>query len=57
MILKQKTQISLSQKSNFYKVIVSNKVSFGKKDFNFFIGYKDNEKGKSLCIMLPKMSE
>ena len=57
MILKQKTQISLPQKSNFDKVIVSNKVSFGKKDFNFFMGYKDNEKGKSLGIMLPKMSE
>ena len=57
MILKQKTQISLPQKSNFDKVIVFNKVSFGKKDFNFFMRYKDNEEGKSLCIMLPEMSE
>ena len=57
MILKQKTQISLPQKSNFDKVIVFNKVSFGKKDLNFFMRYKDNEEGKSLCIMLPEMSE
>ena len=26
------------------KIIVSNKVSFGKKDFKYFIGYKDAKK-------------
>ena len=25
------------------KIVVSYKVSFGKKDFKYFIGYKDNE--------------
>ena len=38
------------------KLIVPKKVSFGKKGFKCFIGYKDNEKVKSLCIMFPKMS-
>ena len=36
--------------------IVFNKVSFDKKGFKYFIGYKDDEKVKPLCIMLPKMS-
>ena len=26
------------------KIVVSNKVSFGKKDFKYFIGYKDAKK-------------
>ena len=34
------------------KIVVSNKVSFGK---NVFIGYKD-DKIKTLCIFLPKIS-
>ena len=38
------------------KILVSNKVLFGKKGFNFFIDYKDDEKAKPLCIMHPKMS-
>ena len=38
------------------KLTVFNKVSFGKKGFNNFIGYRDNEKVKPLCIMLPKVS-
>ena len=38
------------------KLIVSNKVSFGKKGFKIFIPYKDNEKVNQLCIMLPKVS-
>ena len=35
------------------KIVVSNKFSFGKKDF---IGYKDAKKITPLCILLPKMS-
>ena len=31
------------------------KVPFGKKGFRYFIGYKDNEKGKPLSTKLPKM--
>ena len=37
------------------KIVVSNKVSFGKKGFKYFIGYKD-AKIRPLCIFLPKMS-
>ena len=35
----------------------SNKVSFGKKVFEYFFGYKDNEKVKPLCVMLPKIQK
>ena len=38
------------------KTVVSNKVSFGKKGFKYFIGYKDAKKVKPLCRFLPKMS-
>ena len=38
------------------KIVVSNKVFFGKKCFKYFIGYKDAKKIKPLCIFLPKMS-
>ena len=38
------------------KIIVRNKVSLSKKGFKWSIGYKDNEKVKLLCIMLPKMN-
>ena len=38
------------------KILVSNKISIGKKDFKYFVGYKDNENVKLLCIILSKMS-
>ena len=47
------------------KIVVCNKVSFGKKGLNisfgkkgfkYFIGYKDAEKIRTLSIFLPKMS-
>ena len=38
------------------KIIVSNKVPFGKKGFKNFIGYKDAKKNKPLCVFLPKMT-
>ena len=42
---------------NVNKVIVSNKVAFGKKAFKYFIRYKnDYEKVMPLRIMLPKRS-
>ena len=34
---------------------VSNKVSFGKKGFKYFIGYKDAKKIRPLCIFFLKM--
>ena len=37
-------------------IIVSNKVPFGKKGFEYFIGYKDDREVTPLCIILPKMS-
>ena len=36
--------------------MVFNKISFGKKGFKNFIGYKDGKKVRPLCILLPKMS-
>ena len=40
---------------NIDRIEVSNKVPFGKKGFQYFIGCKDDhEKVISLCIMLPK---
>ena len=38
------------------KTVVSNKVSFGKKGFKYFIDYKDAKGIRPLCIFLPKMS-
>ena len=38
------------------KIVVCNKVSFGKKSFKYFIGYKDRKKNKPLCTFLQKMS-
>ena len=38
------------------KIVVSNKVSFGKEAFKYFIGYKDAKKVRPLCIFLLKMS-
>ena len=36
--------------------MISDKVFYGKKGLKYFIGNKDDEKVKPLCIMLPKMS-
>ena len=38
------------------EIVVSTKVSFGKKGFKYFIGYKDDKKVEPLCLFLPKMS-
>ena len=35
------------------EIVVSNKVSFGKKVFKNFTGYKDAKKIAALCIFLP----
>ena len=32
------------------KVVVSNKFIFGKQDFKYFIGYKDDKEIRPLCI-------
>ena len=38
------------------KIVVSNKLYFGKKWFEYFIGYKDAKKIGPLYIFLPKIS-
>ena len=38
------------------KILVSNEVSFGKKGFKYFIGYKDAKKIRPVCIFLIKVS-
>ena len=32
------------------------KFAFGKQNFKYFIGYKDNKNIRSLCIFFPEMS-
>ena len=36
------------------KIVVSNKVSFGKKGFKYFIGYNDINKNQSFMYISPK---
>ena len=38
------------------KIVVSNKIFFGKKGLRYFVGYKDYKKIIPLCIFLPKMT-
>ena len=38
------------------KIVVSNKASFGKKRFKYFIGNKNVSKIRSLCVFVPKTS-
>ena len=38
------------------KIVVSNKISFGKNGFKHFIGYNNAEKYRPLWIFFPKMS-
>ena len=47
---------SIGDVNNNNKIIVSNKVAVGKKSFKYFIGYKDDEKVKPLCVILPKLT-
>ena len=39
-----------------YQIVVSNKLPFGKQDFNYFIGYKDNKNITPLCKLFPEIS-
>ena len=38
------------------EIVISNKIPFGKQDFKYFIGYKDNKKIRPLRILFPEMS-
>ena len=53
---RNKTPISLKD-VDIEKVLVSNKISFGEKNYKYLIGYLYNDnKVKPLHIMLPKTS-
>ena len=41
---------------NIGKIVISNKVLYGKKGFKYFVRYKGDDKIKRLCIMLSKIS-
>ena len=38
------------------EIVVSNKFPFGKQDFKYLIGYKDNKEIRPLCILFQEMS-
>ena len=42
-------------KIDIKKIVVLDKLFFGKQDFKYFIGYKDLEKIKFLCIFCPQI--
>ena len=50
-----KSTISIN-KTYINKMVVLDKISFGKKDFRNFISYKTGKKFRTLCILLLKMS-
>ena len=52
-VLLYKSQIS---NIDINKIVVSNKLNFGKQDFKYFIGCKDSKKIRPLCIFFPEMS-
>ena len=52
---KHKRPISIKN-IDINKITVSNKVSFGKQGFKYFIGYKDAKKIRAISTFLPKIS-
>ena len=38
------------------EIVVCYKIPFGKQDFKYFIGYKENKEIRPLCIFFPAMS-
>ena len=48
-----KSLISLN-KIDIKKIEVYKKFAFGKQDFRYFTGYKDNKKIKLLCMFFPE---
>ena len=37
------------------EIVVSNKFPFGKQDFQYCIGYKDNKETRPLCVFFIEM--
>ena len=46
----------LIHNTDINKIVVSSKVSFAKKDFKYFFGYKHAKEIRPLCILLPKIN-
>ena len=38
------------------EIVISHKFPFGKQDFKYFIGYKNNKEIRPLCIFFPEMT-
>ena len=55
MSYKSKYPIAISN-VDIKQILISDKVSYHKKGSEYFIGYKDNDKAKLTCIMLPEVS-
>ena len=54
MILKLKnTNVMKISDIDINKILVSDKLPFGKQDFRYFFGYKDDKNIRPLCIFLP----
>ena len=51
----QKNPISINN-IDVNKIVVSNKLPFGKQDLKYFYGYKDAKKIGPLCIFFLKVS-
>ena len=49
----QKGPISINN-IDINEIVVSNKFPFGKKDFKYFIRYKDNKEIRPLSIFFPQ---
>ena len=49
-----KSLISISD-IDINKIVVSNEFRLGKQDFKHFIGYKDSERIRPLCIFRPQV--
>ena len=41
---------------NVYQILISDKFEHGDKGFKYFIGYKDDNIIRLLCIILPQMN-
>ena len=49
------TILKIQDDADIDRILISNKVSFDKVGYIYFIGYQDNEKVIQLHITLPKM--
>ena len=52
-----KYRTDINNEVDVKKILISGRVSYGKKGFKYLIGYQDDDKIKPLCIMLPELTE